>query len=218
MKDESLENSVITLHAKGWPIRKISKELGISRGRVRRWLVSNSELRDTTPGDEITLKKKRHSKLDPYKGLIAELLDKYSNITGQRVHEHLKEKGYDGKITIVRDYLTSIRGVGSRTPVQMVETDPGQRAAHDWSDYNIRFTSQNPGVATQVTFFSYILCYSRRQYIEVVDDKKQQTLFRALIGAFIYHDGVPLEIKSDNQKACVERWEAGCPVFNAKYL
>jgi len=51
MKDENLENSVITLHAKGWPIRKISKSLGISRGRVRRWLVSNSVLRDTTHGD-----------------------------------------------------------------------------------------------------------------------------------------------------------------------
>jgi hypothetical protein len=52
----------------------------------------------------------------------------------------------------------------------------------------------------------------------VVDDKKQQTLFRALINAFIYHDGVPLEIKSDNQKACVDRWEAGRPVFSLKYL
>ena len=218
MKDENLENSVITLHAKGWPIRRISQEMGISRGRVRRWLVSNSVLRDTTPGDEITLKKKRQSKLDPYKGLIAELLDKYSNITGQRVYEHLRHRGFDGKITIVGDYLKSIREVGSKTPVRMVETDPGQRAAHDWSDYNIRFTSQNHGEATQVTFFSYILCYSRRQYIEIVDDKKQQTLFRNLINAFIYHDGVPLEIKSDNQKACVDRWEAGRPVFNAKYL
>jgi transposase len=218
MKDESLENSVITLHAKGWPIRKISKEMGISRGRVRRWLVSNSVLRDTTPGDEISLKKKRPGKLDPYKEFIGELLGKYSNITGQRIYEHLREKGFEGEITIVRDYLRSIREVGSKTPVRMVETDPGQRAAHDWSDYNIRFTSQNPGVATQVTFFSYILCYSRRQYIEVVDDKKQQTLFRELINAFIYHDGVPMEIKSDNQKACVDRWEAGRPVFNAKYL
>lgn len=218
MKDENLENSVITLHAKGWPIRRISQEMGISRGRVRRWLVSNSVLRDTTPGDEITLKKKRQSKLDPYKGFIAELLEKYSNITGQRVYEHLRQRGFDGKITIVGDYLKSIREVGTKTPIRLVETDPGQRAAHDWSDYNIRFTSQNPGVATQVTFFSYILCYSRRQYIEVVDDKKQQTLFRALINAFIYHDGVPLEIKGDNQKACVDRWEVGQPVFNRKYL
>ena len=218
MKDENLENSVITLHAKGWPIRRISHELGISRGRVRRWLVSNSVLRDTTPGDEITLKKKRQSKLDPYKEFIGELLEKYSNITGQRVYEHLRQKGFDGRTTIVRDYLTSIRQVGSKTPVRMVETDPAQRAAHDWSDYNIRFTSRNQGKSTQVTFFSYILCYSRRQYIEIVDDKKQQTLFRAMMGAFIYLDGVPLEIKSDNQKACVDHWEAGRPVFNARYL
>ena len=216
MKDENLENSVITLHAKGWPIRRISQEMGISRGRVRRLLVSNSVLRDTTPGDEIIPKKRRLSKLDPYKEFIAELLDKYSNITNQRMYEHLRERGFDGRITIVGDYLRSIREVGSKTPVRMVETDPGQRAAHDWSDYNILFTST--GKTEQVTFFSYILGYSRRQYIEVVDDKKQQTLFRALINSFIYLDGVPMEIRSDNQKACVDRHEAGQPVFNLKYL
>ncbi|KKM83522.1 hypothetical protein LCGC14_1308550 [marine sediment metagenome] len=217
MKDESLENTVITLHVqKQWSIRRISSELHLSRKRVRRILVSNTVLRDTTPGAEIPLKKKRASKLDPYKEFITELLEKYSNITGQRVYEHLKEKGYDGEISIVRDYLKSIRGVGSKTPVRMVETDPGGLAAHDWSDYNITFTLS--GKTEQVTFFSYILCYSRRQYIAVVDDKKQQTLFREFIAAFIYTDGVPREIRGDNQKACVDRWEIGRPVFNRKYL
>ena len=216
MKDESLENAVITLHGQGWSIRKIFRELRISRERVRRVLLSNSVLRDTIPGEEITPKKKRPGKLDPYKEFIAELLDKYSNITGRRVYEHLGQRGYDGRITIVRDYLKSIRQVGSKTPVRLVETDPGQRGAHDWSDYNIPFTST--GKTEQITFFSYILGHSRRQYIEVVYDKKQQTLFRALINAFIYLDGVPREIRSDNQKACVDRWEAGRPVFNSKYL
>lgn len=217
MKNEQLENTVITLHIqKGWSIRRISRELVISRERVRRWPVSNPVLRDTIPASEITPKKKRKSKLDPYKEFITGLLDKYSNITGQRIYEHLKQKGFEGEITIVRDYLKSIRQVGSKTPVRMVETDPGQRAAHDWNDYNISFTLS--GKTEQVTFFSYILGYSRRQYIEVVDDKKQQTLFRELIAAFIYLDGVPREIKSDNQKACVDRWEMGRPVFNRKYL
>jgi len=216
MKNESLQNTVITLHGQGWPIRRISRELRISRKRIRRILVSNSVLRDTTPGEEITPKKKRPSKLDPFKDFIAELLDKYSNITGQRVYEHLKQKGFDGEITIVRDYLNSIRRVGSKTPVRLVETDPGQRAAHDWSDYRVYFTSLRKTV--QVTFFSYILSYSRRQYIELVDDKTQKTLLRALINAFIYMDGVTQEIKGDNQKACVDRWEAGRPVFNGKYL
>jgi len=217
MKDEQLENTVITLHLqKKWSIRRISRELRISRKRIRRILVSNSFLRDTTPEGEITLKKRRPSKLDPYKEFISELLEKYSNITGQRVYEHLKEKGFDGEITIVRDYLKSIRGVGSKTPVRMVETDPGQLGAFDWSDYNITFTST--GKTEQVTFFSYILCYSRRQYIDPVDDKKQQTLFRELIAAFIYMDGVPRENKGDNQKACVDRWEISQPVYNRKYL
>jgi transposase len=216
MKDESLENAVITLHGQGWSIHRISREIRISRKRICRVLVSNSLLRDTTPGEEITPKKRRTSKLDPYKEFIAELLDKYSNITGRRVYEHLGQRGYDGRITIVRDYLKSIRQVGSKTPVRLVETDPGQRAAHDWSDYHVRFTST--GKTEQVTFFSYILSYSRRQYIEVVNDKRQKNLFCALINAFIYLDGVPREIKGDNQKACVERWEAGRPVFNGRYL
>ena len=216
MKNESIENTVIVLHGQGWSIRRLHREINISRKRIRRILESNSVLRDTTHCDEIKPKNRRPSKLDPYKEFIVELLEKYSNITGQRVYEHLKDKGYEGEITIVRDYLKSIRQVGSKTPVRLVETDPGQRAAHDWSDYNIPFRSK--GKTEQVTFFSYILSYSRRQYIEVVDDKKQKTLLRALINAFIYLDGAPLEIKSDNQKACVDRWEAGRPVFNARYL
>src|SRR4030042_6197854 len=77
MKDESLENTIITLHGQGWSVRRISGELFISRKRIRRVLVSNSILRDTTPMEEITPKKKRLSKLDPYKEFIAELLDKY---------------------------------------------------------------------------------------------------------------------------------------------
>lgn len=218
MKDEKLGNSVVTLHGRNWSIRRISDELGISRGRVRRILASNKDVRDTTPQYCPTVKSRGNSKLDPYKDFIAELIDQYSDITGQRIFERLRQKGYDGGITIVRDYLQSVRQVNSKEPVRMVETNPGQRGAHDWSDYNICFTNDKEGESTQVTFFSYILCYSRRQYIEVVDDKTRKTLLRALINAFIYLDGVPYEIKSDNQKACVDRWEYGRPVFNRRYL
>jgi transposase len=216
MKDESLENNVVTLYGKGWSIRRLSLEFGISRGRIDRLLISNTDSRDTTPREVISVKKKRHSKLDPWKEFICELLEKYPDITGQRVYEHLKEKGFDGEVTIVRQYLNSIRQTGPKSPIRMVETDPGQRAAHDWSDYQIPFTGT--GETEQVTFFSYILCYSRRQYLNVVDDKTQKTLLGELIASFIYLDGVPREIKSDNQKACVDHWEMGQPVFNRKYL
>ena len=215
MKDENLENIVINLYARGWSIRRISREMKISRGRIRRMLVSNSVYRDTTPGEVKKSKNKRPSKLDPYKTYIGELLEKYSGITGQRIYELLKEKGYDGEITILRDYLKDIRQVVTKTPLRMVETDPGQLAAHDWSDYNITFTT---GEKRKVIFFSYILCYSRRQYVSVVENKKQKTLFRELNAAFIYMDGITFWIRNDNQKACVDRWEMGEPVFNKQYL
>jgi transposase len=217
MKDEDLENSVITLrtHSK-WSIRRIARELRISRERVGRILEENEASRTSQPEDGIPLVEKRSSKLEAYKGVIGELLEQYPKITGQRVYELLTEKGYDGGITICRDYLKSIRVTGKKTPIKIVETAAGQLAAHDWSDYHIKFTQD--GQVHKVTFFSYILCYSRRQFITVVEDKTQQTLFRVLIAAFIYMDGIPREIRSDNQKACVDQWLPGRPVFNRKYL
>lgn len=217
MKDEQLENLIVTLyHNRGWSIRKISRELVVSRKRIRRILASKSILRDTTPEEKIKPKKRRPSKLDPYKKHIGELLEQYPDITAQRIFELISEKGFDGEITILRNYLKEVRQVAIKTPLTMVETDPGQRANHDWSDYNITYTLT--GETERVTFFSYILAYSRRQYMSLVDDKTQGTLFRELIAAFIYFDGVPMEVKGDNQKACVERWEMGRPVFNRKFL
>ncbi len=217
MKDQALENTVVTLHARHRSIRSISKELGISRGRVRR-ILSTNLLRRNAPGEVVPVKKAGKSKLDPYKEAIGMFLEKHKTATGQRVYEHICQQGYQGGITILRNYLLSIRGRGNKEPIRMVETAPGQRAAHDWSDYNIQFTHENPHEQTRVSFFSYILGYSRRQYIEVVEDKTRKTLLRGLINAFIYMGGVPHEIKSDNQKACVDRWEDGRPVFNKEFL
>ncbi len=106
MKDEQIDNRVVTLHGMGWSIRRISRELGISRGRIDRILASISVLRDTTTEEQIKQRKRRVSKLDPYKSYIGDLLDRYPDITGQRVYEHLQERGFDGEITIVRGYLT----------------------------------------------------------------------------------------------------------------
>lgn len=217
MQNESIENSVITLHARGWTIRRISREFGISRERVTRILRRNNQKRETgqTRLRRTTVKP---SKLDPYKEYISELLDKYRKppVTTQRVLEKIREKGYQGGRTILGEYVASIRGKQAGEPIVYVETAPGQRGSHDWSEYFVYFTDS--GIKEKVIFFSFILNYCRRQYIEVVDDKTQITLLRCLVSTFIYFDGVPREVKSDNQKACVDRWEQGKPVFNRRFL
>jgi len=155
--------------------------------------------------------------LDPYKEYIQDALQQFKNITVQRIYEQILEKGYPGKITMVEVYVSKIRADRIHPVIRCVETAPGQRAAHDWSEYIIEFTSSER-IEQKVIFFSYILGYSRRQYIEVVEDKTQRTLLECLVHAFMYFDGVAREIKSDNQKVCVDRWECGQPIFNRHYL
>ena len=218
MKDELLENNIISLHGRGWSMRRLAQEFNISRQRVRRILLANISQRESGI-KSLEKPKSRGSKLDIYKDFIVELLDQYQDppITNQRIYEQLEEKGYQGKITILRNYLAQVRGKKTSDPIICVETNPGQRASHDWSEYYIELTD-NRGEKEKIIFLSYILNYSRRQYIEIVGDKIQSTLFGCLINAFIYFEGVPKEIKADNQKVCVDRWELGKPIFNKNYL
>jgi len=218
MKDEQLNHTVITLRNQNWSIRRISKELQVGRARIRGIIELNTLVRNV--GAEAAKKpaKPRGSKLDQYKEYIGELLDTYIDNppTGERIFEMIKERGYAGGHSILLDYLVKTRGAKAKKPIVCVESPAGEKAAHDWSEYKIEFSAT--GKKEKVHFFSFILHYSRRQYIEIVEDRVQSTLFRCLIHCFEYFNGVPLKIKSDNQKVCVDRWEMGQAVFNKKYL
>jgi len=186
-------------------------------GRVRRIIMRYNHRRQTGK-EQMQTKTKKASKLDQYKEYITELLQEHRDppITNQRILELIREKGYQGGRTILGDYLGTLRDKNTKEPVFCVETSPGEMGSHDWSEYYVYFSET--GKKQKVIFFSFILNYSRRQYIEVTCDKTQLTLFKCLINTFVYFEGVPRRIKSDNQKACVDRWEFGKPVFNSKFL
>ena len=110
MKDEVLENNIVTYHNQGWSMRRLATEFGISRQRVKRILELNVEKREN--GDKTPAKsQKRTSLLDDYKEYIGDLLEKFQKpaITNQRIFELLQEKGYSGGITTLRDYLAQKR-------------------------------------------------------------------------------------------------------------
>ncbi|WP_171788945.1 helix-turn-helix domain-containing protein [Acidimicrobium ferrooxidans] len=94
------------LHAEGLGYREIARRTGISRNTVRRYL------RDGASAGQVT-RPRRRSKLDPFKPeidrLVADGLTSAPAIT-----ERLKELGYTGKVTIVRDYVRTIRQGASR--------------------------------------------------------------------------------------------------------
>ena len=86
----------------GWSERKTARYLRVSRPSVNKYLINP----DLSPAK----RSPRSSKLDAYRDLIKEFVEQDSQVKAPVVLQRLQDKGFDGKITIVRDYLQKLRG------------------------------------------------------------------------------------------------------------
>ncbi len=213
---EELENLVVTRHRVGWSARKLAKDLGISRNTVRKILRKNRTQREE--GHDLLTRKScapRPSKLDEYVPQIEKLLSQYPDITGKRVFEELQTAGYKGGISILREKLQKLRPQPKRTPIVRFETPPGQQGQMDRSPYKLKLRC---GDLLRTVCFSYVLGFSRRQYIDFVEHRDFYTLIRRHQAAFEHFDGVPEECLYDSEKTVVLRWEANRPLYNPSFL
>ncbi len=212
---EELDHAIITMYHDGWSKRGLARHFKMSRNTIRRILNKNKVQRSQGHSALEPAGPSRKSKLDIHMPRIKQLLENFPDITGQRLFEELKDDGYDGGITIVRERLALIRPRPKKKPVIRFETSPGEQAQMDWSPYTIRFTKE--GKQT-VLCFSYILGYSRRQYIDFTRDRKFFTLIRRHQDTFNYFGGVTKHCLYDGEKTVILRWEAGQPVYNPRFI
>jgi transposase len=213
---EELENLVVTRHVAGWSNRELAKDLCIGRNTVRKILRKHRRQREE--GHDLVPKKPgapRSSKLDAHVPKIEALLEQYPNIKGQRVFEEMREAGYEGGVSILREKLRQLRPRPKREPVVRFETEPGKQGQMDWSPYTLK---RRFGGWLKVLCFSYILGFSRRQYIDFVEHRDFYTLIRRHRAAFEYFDGVPEHCLYDSEKTVVLRWEANQPIYNPSFL
>lgn len=199
------------------PIRKIARDLGVSRSLVQRVVKEWESARDgtqpafaprATPGLKSSL-------LASYETLIQDLLERYPDITAVRVWEELQARGFAGKYSIVRDWVRQRRPPASPTPVVRFETAPGLQAQMDYGTYDLDFTGEG---RRRVYLFSFLLGYSRRQYLRFVESMNYETTVREHIRAFEHLGGVPAECLYDNQKVVVNCWEDDQPIYNGRFL
>jgi transposase len=215
-RDELEQELVIMNTQKGWPIRALARHFGISRNMVRRILRRHERIRDE--GHDV-LKPSGHqpfrtSKLDPFDKAMARLLEKYPRITGVRLFEELRDAGYAGGISILRDRLRTVRRQPKEEPVIRFETEPGVQGQMDWSPYTITFLKTGK---QQVQCFSYILGFSRRQFIDFTPRRDFFTLIRRHQDAFSHFRGTPAHCLYDSEKTVVLRWEGGRPLINPAF-
>lgn len=157
---------------------------------------------------------KKNSKLRQYKPKINELLKNYPNLSAVRIFEEITKDGYDGKITILRDYLRRIRAPKKEAFVR-IETEPGEQTQVDWGNFGkIKYKEYERNLSC----FAMVLGYSRLMYIEWCVSEKLEDFIRCHINAFEYFEGHTLEILYDNLKSVVLYRYGKYIYFNPKFM
>ena len=109
----------------GLSVRAISRLTGYDRKTVRKYLVK----RETAP--RYGPREKETSKLDPHKAYLEDRL-KAGVWNAQVLLRELRQRGYEGGYTILKDWLQPQRAAGMATAVRRFETPPGKQAQVDW--------------------------------------------------------------------------------------
>ena len=103
----------------------------------------------------------RQSLLDPFKGQITRLLDSHP-FSAQQILQKLREAGYSGGYTTVKEYVRLIRPK-HRPAFLTLSFAPGEAAQVDWGEYGSITVGST---RRRLSFFVMVLCYSRRMYLE----------------------------------------------------
>lgn len=142
--------------------------------------------------------KGRPSKLDKHKEKIDRLLAEgvWNAVV---IYREIQADGYEGKLTILREYIAPKRVLRSGRGTVRFETEPGQQLQHDWAEIRVLIGGQERRVHFQVN----TLGYSRRFHFWCTDSQDAEHTYEGLIRSLEYFGGVPEEVLVDNQKSAV---------------
>jgi transposase len=190
----------------GLTVAQTARALGLHEQTVVKWLACEQfHPRQSAP---------RSSRLDPFKDQVIRLLETHP-YSAQQIYQRLREGGFEGGFTIVKDYVRRVRPV-RREAFLKLSFAPGEAAQVDWGEYG------SIGVGStrrRLSFFVRVLCYSRLMYVEFTVAQTMEHFLAAHEHAFAAFGGCPGRLMIDNLKSAVLRRVVGeAPVFNPRYL
>lgn len=155
----------------------------------------------------------RTSKLDDFKEKIDELIKEYPGISGTRIYEEVKKMGYEGGISVLRDYLRTVRNM-KKTSLN-IHTTPAEEAQVDWA-----YTGTLPSVdsSKRVYCFVMVLSFSGMMYIQFFHSQTIENFMIGHVNAFSFFGGVPKRIRYDNLKSVVIHRAGSNVRFNPRFL
>jgi len=192
----------------GLSLRRIAARLGMSRKTVKKYLKN--------PDATFAGGKPKGSKLTACRALIDEFLEQDPDVHATVVFQRLREKGFDGQITIVRDYIREKRGkMKTPTPFIRFESAPGEQVQIDWGHFGGLTYSQ-----TRRKLYALVMTesYSRMMHATFTHSQRQEALHQALYDGFSFFGGAPKTLLVDNMLTAVSERRGPIIRFNAAFL
>lgn len=164
----------------------IAAQLGVHPKTVRRAIQ-----RGGAPSGK---RRKRGSKLDPFKERVDELLkdDVWNAVV---ILREIQAMGYAGSETILRDYIKPKRELRKSRQTVRFETGPGKQMQSDWGE----IWTEVGGERVKVYFCVNALGFSRRFHVWAGPSLDAEHTYESVICALEYFQGTPSEVLFDNQ-------------------
>lgn len=189
---------ILDLHRQGLSVSAIARRAGVDRKTVRKYVERGLEPPIYQP------RPPRQTKVAPFERYLRDRISAFPDLSANRLLREIRELGYPGGYTRVKDALRQFRPVNPAGFEVRFETPPGRQAQVDFSFFRVVFTDE-PSVERIVWLFSLVLGHSRMIWARFVVRQDMQTLLRCHAAAFEALGGAPTEILYDRMRTVFHR-------------
>ena len=190
-----------------WSIRKIERHLKMGWRTIRKYLKAPAQ------GSAL---RSRSSKLDSFKGNIAEWLEKDPQVTAAVIEQRLRPLGYTGGASILQEYVRKVRPqMAPRRAFVRMEPVAGERFEVDWGHFGALTYS---GDTRKLYAFALVDAHSRMMYAEFTHCQSFETFARCHVHAFTELGGVARQIAYDNLATAVAEHDGRLVRFHPRFL
>lgn len=198
----------------GWSKADLARRFGVSRRVIYYW-IETGQLDRELDGKAVsyTPRPPVASKIDPFIGIIVSRLEEFPKLSAVRLFDEIREAGYQGGYTQLKEYVRRVRPRPEVEPVVRFETPPGRQAQVDFAHFNTPWGKRWALVV--------VLGYSRFMWVGFFARQTMENLMRGIEAAFAYFGGVAQELLFDQMRAVIvqdQRSSSGRLIENIEFL
>jgi transposase len=206
LTDEQIQTLHQLYYAERWTIRKIERHLHIGWRTIQKYL---------RQPDQPPISRKTPSKLDPFKPLIASLLEQDPTVSAAVIQQRIRTQGYDGGHSILREHVRQVRPKPAPRAFVRMEPIAGERFEVDWGHFG---ALDYEGDKRKLYAFALVECHSRMLYLEFTHSQSFETFVRCHIHAFETLGGTSREIWYDNLATAVAEHDGRLVRFQPRFF